>query len=138
MESVAAIEELKTEVRRRMADATITVDPPSSTTGSWWLDIQRYGHIASIEWRPGRGFGVAYPGGGYGEGVDFVVDDAATAAEHVSRQFESASSLAAPDAAVKLAATLSNVENELRELRLRVFTVEHELLEITGRTSKKK
>ena len=92
MESVAAVEELKSEVRRRMADATITVDPPSSTTGSWWLDIQRYGHIASIEWRPGNGFGVAYPGGGYGEGVDFVVDDAATAAEHVSRQFESASS----------------------------------------------
>ena len=76
-----------------MADATITVDPPSSANGSWWLDIQRYGHIASIEWRPGKGFGVAYPGGGYGEGVDFVVNDAATAAEHVSRQFESAQTL---------------------------------------------
>lgn len=68
-----------------MADATFTVDSPTSSSGSWWIDVQRYGRVASIEWKPGKGFGVAAPGGGYGEGVDLVVDDAATAAEHVAR-----------------------------------------------------
>jgi len=68
-----------------MVDVTFTIDPPASSTGSWWIDVQRYGRIASIEWKPGKGFGVAAPHGGYGEGVDFVVDDAAAAAEFVAR-----------------------------------------------------
>lgn len=78
-----------------MADATFTVDSPASSTGSWWIDVQRYGRVASIEWRPGKGFGVAAPGGGYGEGVDLVVDDAATAAEHVARVLQPDSSATA-------------------------------------------
>ncbi|HEX7154666.1 MAG TPA: hypothetical protein VF618_24485 [Thermoanaerobaculia bacterium] len=85
MENVAEVRELEDQVRRRMADATFTIDPPASATGSWWIDVQRYGRVASIEWRPGKGFGIAAQGGGYGEGVDFVVDDASTAAEHVTR-----------------------------------------------------
>lgn len=85
MESVAAVRELESQVRRRMVDVTLTIDPPVSPTGSWWIDVQRYGRIASIEWKPGKGFGVAAPQGGYGEGVDFIVDDAAAAAEYVAR-----------------------------------------------------
>ena len=85
MESVAAVRELENQVRRRMVDVTFTIDPPASSTGSWWIDVQRYGRIASIEWKPGEGFGVAAPHGGYGEGVDFIVDDAAAAAEFVAR-----------------------------------------------------
>jgi hypothetical protein len=68
-----------------MVDVTFTIDPPASSTGSWWIDVQRYGRVASIEWKPGKGFGVATPNGGYGEGADFIVDDAATAAEYVAR-----------------------------------------------------
>lgn len=85
MENVAAVEELQNEVRRRMADVTFTIDPPASSAGSWWMDVQRYGRIASIEWKPGKGFGIASPHGAYGEGVDFIVDDAAAAAESVAR-----------------------------------------------------
>ncbi len=85
METLAAVRELEQQVRRRMIDVTFTIDPPASSTGSWWIDVQRYGRIASIEWKPGRGFGVAGPHGGYGEGVDFVVNDAAAAAEFVTR-----------------------------------------------------
>jgi hypothetical protein len=61
MESVGAVRELETQVRRRMVDVTFTIDPPASSTGSWWIDVQRYGRIASIEWKPGKGFGVAAP-----------------------------------------------------------------------------
>jgi hypothetical protein len=68
-----------------MADVTFTVDAPGASSGSWWVDVQRYGRVASIEWKPGKGFGVAAPQGGYGEGVDLIVDDAAAAAEYVAR-----------------------------------------------------
>lgn len=101
MENVAAVQELENQVRRRMADVTLTVDPPASTTGSWWIDVQRYGRIASIEWRPGQGFGVAAPNGGYGEGVDFMVSDAAAAAEHVARLLQPSGSVSGtPESAV--------------------------------------
>jgi hypothetical protein len=85
MERLAEVRELENQVRRRMVDVTFTIDPPASESGAWWIDVQRYGRIASIEWRPGKGYGVAVPDGGYGEGMDFVVDDAAAAAEYVAR-----------------------------------------------------
>jgi len=128
MENVTAVEELKSEIRRRLADATLTVDAPSSSDGSWWLDVQRYGRVASVEWRPGKGFGIAAPGGAYGEGVDFVVDDAVAAAEHLSRQLQNGNS--------EVEAVLAGVETELRELRSRVVTMEHELAEMANRTSR--
>jgi hypothetical protein len=92
MENVAAVQELEKHVRRRMADVTFTIDPPASSAGSWWIDVQRYGRVASVEWRPEKGFGVAAPNGGYGEGVDFIVDDAAAAAEYVTRVLQPHSS----------------------------------------------
>src|SRR5580765_2409169 len=85
METLAAVQELEAQVRRRMVDVTFTIDPPASSSGNWWIDVQRYGRIASVEWRPGKGYGVAAPDGGYGEGVDFIVEDAAAAAEYVAR-----------------------------------------------------
>lgn len=92
MENVAEVRELEKQVRRRMADVTFTIDSPGASTGSWWIDVQRYGRVASIEWKPGKGFGVASPDGAYGEGVDFIVDDAAAAAEFATRVLQPSSS----------------------------------------------
>ncbi len=88
MGTLAPLEELKTELHRRMADAAIRVDAPSSPEGSWWIDVERQGNVASVEWRAAAGFGVAGPDGGYGEGPDVVVHDAASAADHVARLLE--------------------------------------------------
>lgn len=89
MGSLAApLEQLQAELQRRLTDASIRVDAPSSPEGTWWVDVERQGHTASVEWRPRVGFGVAGPDGGYGEGPDVVVDDAATAADHVVRLLE--------------------------------------------------
>jgi len=92
MESLAAVQELEAQVRRRMVGVSFTIDPPAASNGSWWIDVEREGRIASIEWRPGRGFGIAAPHGGYGEGVDFIVDDASAAAEYVARVLQPYSS----------------------------------------------
>jgi hypothetical protein len=86
METVAAVQELQDEIRRRMPDVTFTVDAPATPSASWWVDVQRRrGLIASVEWRPGHGFGVASPGGGFGEGVDHVEREAAAAAGYIQR-----------------------------------------------------
>lgn len=116
MENVAAVEELESQVRRRLVDVTLTVDSPASSGGSWWIDIQRYGRIASVEWRPGKGFGVAGPGGGYGEGVDFVVDDPATAAEHITRILQPSSSDSDTTQAQLLSAFSAHVDKVVGEV----------------------
>jgi hypothetical protein len=85
VETLAAVQELEAQVRKRVADVTFTIDRPASSSGKWWIDVQRYGRVASVEWKPGKGYGVAAPDGGYGEGVDFIVEDAATAAAYVAR-----------------------------------------------------
>ncbi len=95
METLAAVQELEAQVRRRMVDVTFTIDRPASSSGNWWIDVQRYGRVASVEWRPGTGYGVAAPDGGYGEGVDFIVEDAAAAAEYVARVLQAYSPPAA-------------------------------------------
>jgi hypothetical protein len=136
MESVAAVRELEQQVRRRMIDVTFTIDPPASSTGSWWIDVQRYGRIASIEWRRDKGFGVAAPHGGYGEGVDFVVEDAAAAAEFVARVLQPYGGVADPRGAEEatvaqqqiLAALSAHVDRVVGELVH--ATIEKFLLEL--------
>lgn len=84
----APLEQLQAELHRRLAGANIRVDAPTSPDGVWWIDVEREGHSASVEWRPKVGFGVAGPDGGYGEGPDVVVEDVETAADHVARLLE--------------------------------------------------
>jgi hypothetical protein len=79
----APLEQLQKELRRRLPDVNIRFDAPTAADGTWWLDIEWQGNVATVEWRPQVGFGVAGTDGGYGEGPDVVVNDADSAAEHV-------------------------------------------------------
>jgi hypothetical protein len=111
-----------------MADVTFTVDAPGAPSGSWWVDVQRYGRVASIEWKPGKGFGVAAPQGGYGEGVDFIVDDAAAAAEYVARVLQPRSAAVGDDVlpedlASALSAHMERIVAEIVDLRTQVREV---------------
>ncbi|HVR39357.1 MAG TPA: hypothetical protein VMU84_09690 [Thermoanaerobaculia bacterium] len=82
------LDELQAQLKRRVAGVDIRVDAPASASGSWWIDVENDGVIASVEWRPNIGFGIAGPNGGYGEGADVVVDDVAKAADEVVRLLE--------------------------------------------------
>lgn len=77
------IEQLRREIASRMGDATMSVDAPSTNTGSRWLDVRQAGHTATVEYRPSEGFGVSAPRGGYGEGPDVVVPNVTAAADQV-------------------------------------------------------
>lgn len=86
MGTLTGIETLHAAVTRRLPGAHLTVDAPAEPSGSWWIDIQYAGKTASIEWRPGRGFGVAGADAVYGEGPARVFDDVTATAEYVAEQ----------------------------------------------------
>lgn len=83
MGSVAVVEKLGEEIRKRLSDARISSDAPDFPDGPWWIDVTRAGRVASIEWRPAQGFGISAPNGGYGEGPDWIANDVNAAAEKV-------------------------------------------------------
>lgn len=83
MANVATIDQLHQELTERLDGARITIDAPDANDGVWWIDVQHRGRRASIEFRPGKGFGVSGPNGGYGEGPDAIAADAASAADQV-------------------------------------------------------
>ena len=84
MEPLAApLEQLQDELRRRLPEAKIRFDAPTTVDGTWWADIEWQGNVATVEWRPDVGFGVAGEGGGYGEGPDVVVITADAAADQI-------------------------------------------------------
>jgi DNA-binding Xre family transcriptional regulator len=71
-----AIQTLQERVRERFPAVTTTLDPSSKPAGAWFLDLDLNGQLVTVEWRPGRGFGITskrLPG--YGEGPDELVPD---------------------------------------------------------------
>ena len=63
------IELLRNQIATRIPNATFNLDRPAKPPSNWWLDIELDGHTASVEWRPGKGFGIsASASAGYGEG----------------------------------------------------------------------
>jgi hypothetical protein len=86
MGTLVGVEALHTAVTRRIPEAHVTVEAPPEPNGSWWIDIQYAGKTASVEWRPGRGFGVASADAVYGEGPARVFDEATATAEYVAEQ----------------------------------------------------
>jgi len=83
MGNLAPVEQLNSQITRRLHDAKLTVDRPANADGHWWIDVEHQGHLVSVEFRPGEGFGVCGSNGGYGEGPDVVVANPAAAADQV-------------------------------------------------------
>ena len=93
MGNISEIEALHAAVTRRLPEAHVTVEAPPRADGSWWIDIHYAGKSASVEWRPGRGFGVAGADAVYGEGPERVFDDVTAAADYTVRQLVDASAI---------------------------------------------
>jgi DNA-binding phage protein len=63
-----AIEHLKKLLARRLPDCAVAVDAPDRAAGNWWLDIRMGKKRHTLEYRPGKGFGLFHRAVGYGEG----------------------------------------------------------------------
>jgi DNA-binding XRE family transcriptional regulator len=55
------VERLRNLLQERFQEGSYKILKPRSPTGNWWLDIDLRGYSLTIEWRPGRGFGLSTP-----------------------------------------------------------------------------
>jgi DNA-binding XRE family transcriptional regulator len=78
------IEQLVQRLASEIPEATHTLEGPAHKSGNWWLDSDLNGHSVTVEWRPGKGFGIsASPSKAFGEGPDEVFTDLKAAGDRV-------------------------------------------------------
>jgi hypothetical protein len=102
-------ERLLDRLQERFPDGAYKLLKSHTETGAWWMDISLNGYWLTIEWRPGRGFGLSTPQ----EGDAFLGPDEVY--ENVDAAYERAKALLLSQTATKppLRARLP----ELREAR---------------------
>lgn len=62
------IEKLKQLLGRSLPNSQINVDEPENARGSYWVDVKMGTKRHTLEYRPGKGFGLFHEEAGYGEG----------------------------------------------------------------------
>jgi DNA-binding phage protein len=62
------IEHLKELLHERLPHCVVDVDAPERADGNWWLDVKMGKKRHTLEFRPGKGFGIFHGDAGYGEG----------------------------------------------------------------------
>jgi hypothetical protein len=78
------LEELANGLKTRFPELVVGIDPPSRTEASWWLDLRLGEYAVTVEWRPGRGFGIrSSEVDYYGEGPDEIVPDVESARDRL-------------------------------------------------------
>ena len=63
-----AIEHFQRLLDERLPHCVVAVDAPDHAGGNWWLDISMGKKRHTLEYRPGKGFGLFHSDAGYGEG----------------------------------------------------------------------
>jgi DNA-binding phage protein len=63
-----SIEQLQKFLKQRLPHSVVAVDAPVCADGNWWLDISMGKKRHTLEYRPGKGFGLFHGTAGYGEG----------------------------------------------------------------------
>ncbi len=78
------LQQLESRVREEFPDIHARLDLSVAPEASSWLDLTLRDHRATVEWRPGRGFGVSSsPETVYGEGSDELYPDVSTTLERL-------------------------------------------------------
>ena len=79
------IDELLTRLRQQLPDLRVSVDAPDDETATCWIDLDLKGHPATVEWRPGSGFGVSSSDHAvFGEGSDEIYPGVEPAFERIT------------------------------------------------------
>jgi DNA-binding XRE family transcriptional regulator len=90
------IEKLKRLLDAGSPKPGISVDAPDNVEGNWWVDVRAGRKRVTLEYRPGRGFGIFHKDAGYGEGPAEVYRTPELAAIRVRQMMTAAKGKHAP------------------------------------------
>jgi len=86
------LQKLESRVREELPGVQARLDLAEVPEASSWLDLTLQDHRATVEWRPGRGFGVSSSAEAvYGEGSDEIYPDVSTALKRLVAVLEKGS-----------------------------------------------
>lgn len=80
-----AIEHLKQLLTGMLPQCHVQVDEPERDGGNYWVDVSMGKKRHTLEYRPGRGFGLFHEDAGYGEGPAEIYRTAERAARRVAQ-----------------------------------------------------
>jgi hypothetical protein len=77
------IEHLQKLLLEQLPHSVVAVDAPDRADGNWWLDVSMGKKRQTLEYRPGKGFGLFHGKAGYGEGPAEIYRTPERAAQRV-------------------------------------------------------
>ena len=83
------IERFKKLLGALLPHSVVAVDAPANADGNWWLEIRAGKKRHTLEYRPGKGFGLFQGGPGYGEGPDEIYRTPERAARRLAQLMNS-------------------------------------------------
>jgi len=79
------IENLKDLLKEMLPQSHVKVDEPQHAGGNYWVDVSMGKKRHTLEYRPGKGFGLFHEDAGYGEGPAEIYRTAERAAQRVAQ-----------------------------------------------------
>lgn len=79
------IEQLKQLLAGKLPQSRIKVDEPEHVGGNYWVDVSIGKRRHTLEYRPGKGFGLFHKDAGYGEGPAEIYRTPARAAQRLAQ-----------------------------------------------------
>lgn len=79
------IENLKRLLTEMLPHSHVKVDEPERDGGNYWIDVSMGKKRHTLEYRPGKGFGLFHEDAGYGEGPAEIYRTAERAAQRVAQ-----------------------------------------------------
>jgi DNA-binding phage protein len=90
----AKIENLKRLLTEMLPQSHVKIDEPERAGGNYWIDVGVGKKRHTLEYRPGKGFGLFHEDAGYGEGPAEIYRTAERAAQRVAQLMAASSSKA--------------------------------------------
>jgi len=81
----ATIEQLKQLLAGSLPHSQVRVDEPEHAGGNYWVDVSIGKKRHTLEFRPGKGFGLFHEGAGYGEGPGEIYRTPERAAQRLAQ-----------------------------------------------------
>jgi DNA-binding phage protein len=81
----AAIEHLKQLLAGSLPKSQVSVDEPEQPRGNYWVDVTVGKNRKTLEYRPGKGFGLFHENAGHGEGPSEIYRTPERAVQRLSQ-----------------------------------------------------